>query len=211
MNRLVVLFPLVLACWSPVEPKTPDGGTGGATMTSTFPSTDGGGAVSTGSSGCAVLDGGTPPAVGSVMRLEFSSEGGLAPGSVLVGGVPSSYYPPQVHVVVTDAAKAQDAYAAILALPVFSQGTYACPFDFQVRYKLTFLFANGSLEVSANPSGCQVVSIPGTCARTTEDVVHAADSFWSEISQDLGVPESEIYPLEFASAFQPDGGEQIDQ
>jgi hypothetical protein len=94
-------------------------GMGGATTTSTLVSAGGaGGNVPSSSSSCTFVDGGTPPAVGAVTGLEFSA----------ASGIPSNPAPP-VHVVVTDAAKAQDAYAATLALPVFPPGTYACPAD----------------------------------------------------------------------------------
>jgi hypothetical protein len=163
----------------------------GGISTGGFVGTGGnGGTVGTGSGNCTFVAGGTLPAVDQVTALTFSTATTIASNPA-----------PPVYVTVTDAAKAQDAYAATLALPVFPPGTYACPFDFGVTYQLTFLLANGSsLGVIADPTGCQNVSIPGTCARSA-----MGTTFWSELSQDLGVPESEIDTF-FLSASQPDGG-----
>jgi hypothetical protein len=146
-------------------------------------------------SDCTFVEGVAPPAVEEITGFEFTASSSI-----------SSNPPPSVHVVVTDSAKARDAFAATLALPVFPPGKYACLLDFGVRYELTFFLANGStVEVSANPSGCQQVSIPGTCMRRTADADLMATDFWSKVSQDLGVPEAEIYPYS-ASDFHGDGG-----
>jgi hypothetical protein len=144
---------------------------------------------------CTFVDGVALPVVGDIVGLEFTASSSV-----------SAEPPPAVHVVVTNSAKAQEAFAATLALPDFPPGTYACPLDFGVRYQLTFFLANGTkLDVSANPSGCQQVSIPGTCMRRTADAGLMADDYWSKVSQDLGVPEGEIYPYS-SSASPKDGG-----
>jgi hypothetical protein len=128
-----------------------------------------------------VLAGGTPPAVDEVTELKFST----------TTTIPSNPAPP-VKVTVTDAAKAQDAYQTALALPVDSlgpSGFRSCPPDYGVTYQLTFLLANGrSLTVIADPTGCQYVDIPGTCARSPDSI------FWSYLARDLGIPESDISP-----------------
>ncbi len=176
------------------------GGTGGTKSTGGLPSTGGfagtggnGGTVGTGSGNCTFVDGGTLPAVDQVTALKFSTATTI-----------SSNPAPPVYVTVTDAAKAQNAYQATLALPVFPPGTYACPIDWGVTYQLTFLLANGSnLTVTADPNGCSLVDIPGTCLRSV-----GSSDYWSELAQDLGIPESEIYPYSpnMQPVSQPDGG-----
>jgi hypothetical protein len=120
----------------------------------------------------------TLPAVDQVTGLKFSA----------TTTIPSNP-PPPVSVTVTDVAKAQDAYQATLALPVFPPGTYNCPEDSGVSYQITFFLANGSqLEVTADPDGCSLAHIPGTSVRS------AGPAYWSQLAQDLGIPVSEIYP-----------------
>jgi hypothetical protein len=139
------------------------------------------------------VDGGTPPAFDEVTLLSFSTS----------SSIPSNL-PPPVQITVTDATKAQDAYRATLALPVAPTGVqpgyHSCPVDWGVSYQLTFSLANGSkLIVTADPNGCQSVSIPGTCVRSTDS------AYWSQLAQDLGVPESLIYPYS-PDMYQPDAG-----
>ena len=136
------------------------------------------GCGSGGSGNCTRVAGGTPPAVDEVTGLQFST----------ATTIPSNPAP-AVQVTVTDVAKAQDAYQATLALPVFPPGVYNCPADFGVTYQLSFLLANGSnLTVTENPSGCSVANIPGTCVRSV------GPTYWSQLAQDLGIPEAEIDP-----------------
>jgi hypothetical protein len=93
-----------------------------------------------------------------------------------------------VHVVVADAAKAQDAYQATLALPVVQPAS--CPPDAGAAYQIIFSLANGSsLTATAHPSGCSHVDIPGACARYPDSA-----AYWSQLALDLGIPVSEIYP-----------------
>jgi Kelch motif len=177
---------------------------GGASATGGTPSSGGistggfvgtggnGGTVGTGSGNCTFVDGGTLPAVDQVTALKFSTATTISSNSA-----------PPVYVTVTDAAKAQDAYQATLALPVFPPGIYNCPIDWGVTYQLTFLLATGSsLTVTADPNGCSVVDIPGTCVRSV-----VPSDYWSQLAQDLGIPESEIYPYSpIQPVSQPDGG-----
>ncbi len=171
------------------------GGTpsGGGISTGGFVGAGGnGGTVDTGSGNCTFVDGETPPAVDEVTGLQFST----------ATTIPSNPAP-AVQVTVTDVAKSQNAYHATLALPVFPPGTYACPIDWGVTYQLTFLLANGSsLTVTADPNGCSLVDIPGTCLRSV-----GSSDYWSQLAQDLGIPESEIYPYSpILPVSQPDGG-----
>jgi len=98
--------------------------------------------------------------------------------------------PPAVDVTV-DQSPAQNIYTMTLALPNFPDGVFNCPIDFGVVYKLTF-FSGDTTAVTAslNPSGCRDVRI--------SDAPHVRrvldDSYWSALAQQLGVPESTIYP-----------------
>jgi hypothetical protein len=67
----------------------------------------------------------------------------------------------------------------------------SCPADFGVIYDLTFfLFGDaGALPVKVDASGCLPVSISGeSCER------RANEAYFSRLAQDLGIPESQIYP-----------------
>jgi hypothetical protein len=148
-----------------------------------------------GSSGhCTLVAGGAPPAVDEVTGLQFSA----------ATTIPSNPAP-AVQVTVTDVAKAQDAYRATLALPVFPPGIYNCPADPGIIYQLTFLLANGSsLTVTEDPSGCPVANIPGTCVRSV------SSTYWNQLAQDLGVPESGIDPYSPNVPFASKDGAAID-
>ncbi|HJX62749.1 MAG TPA: hypothetical protein VJ860_02220 [Polyangia bacterium] len=182
-------------CGCPIRDCEPDGGVGGSAGTAE------GGAISTGGNGgttgsgnCTFVDGGTPPAFDEVTLLSFSTS----------STIPSNL-PPPVQITVTDATKAQDAYRATLALPVAPTGVqpgyHSCPGDWGVTYRLTFSLASGgTLTVVADPNGCQSVSIPGTCVRSADS------AYWSQLAQDLGIPESEIYPYSPNIVQPPDAG-----
>jgi hypothetical protein len=149
----------------------------------------GGNGGTTGSGNCTVLPGDPPPAVDEVIGLSFSTS----------STIPSNIPPPVQTAAETT--EAQDAYQATLALPVAPTGVqpgyHSCPGDWGVTYQLTFSLANGSkLTVTADPNGCQSVSIPGTCVRSTDS------AYWSQLAQDLGIPEAEIYPY-FPYIIQP--------
>jgi hypothetical protein len=148
-------------------------------------------------------DGGSSvDAVADIARVAdtgSSGDAGLLPVGMVTGmsfaPVTDAYVnpPPPVYVVVTDASRAQDAYDATLALPVFSvgpSGRRSCPIDWGVNYQLTFSFSNGSsLTVVLDPGGCQLVPIPGSSTRT----IFGSD-FWNQLAQDLGIPVANIYP-----------------
>jgi hypothetical protein len=181
-------------CGCPIPDCEPDGGVGGSAGTVT------GGAIGTGGSGgttgsgdCTVQPGDSPPAVDEVTGLSFSTS----------STIPSNI-PPPVQTT-ADATQAQDLYQATLALPVAPTGVqpgyHSCPPNWGVTYQLTFSLANGStLTVTADPNGCQSVSIPGTCVRSTDS------AYWSQLAQDLGIPESEIYPYFPYIVQPPDAG-----
>jgi len=146
-------------------------------------------------------DVGTSPADVSPADVGASStDAGLLPTSMVTGltfaPVTAAYLnpPPPVYVVVTDASRAQDAYDATLALPVFSVGPHgwrSCPPDSGLSYQLAFSFSDGSsLTVTLEPSGCQVVQIPGSSSR----MALGNNDYWNELAQDLGISEANIYP-----------------
>lgn len=128
-------------------------------------------------------DAGPPPPASQVTQLSFAP----APGETLNPA-------PPIDVVVTDVSKAQDAYSATLALPGFPPpvpGIYHCPNDWGFSYQLTFSFSDGSsLTATVDASGCEQVQIPGTTLRWAGSTA----SYWSELTQDLGIPESDITP-----------------
>jgi len=168
-------------CGCPIPDCEPDAGAGGAIST-------GGAGGTTGSGNCTVLPGDPLPSVDEVTGLSFSTS----------STIPSSI-PPQVQTA-AETTKAQDAYRATVALPVAQPVTHSCPVDWGVTYQLTFSLANGgTLTVVADPSGCQSVSIPGTCLRSPDY------AYWSQLAKDLGIPESEIYPYS-PNIVQPDAG-----
>jgi hypothetical protein len=141
------------------------------------------------------VNGGTPPAFDEVTLLSFST----------ASTIPSNL-PPPVQITVTDATKAQDAYQETLALPLAQlltpqPGGHSCLDDWGVTYQLTFSLASGgTLTVVADPNGCRSVSIPGTCVRSADS------AYWSQLAQDLGIPESEIYPYSPNIVQPPDAG-----
>jgi hypothetical protein len=98
--------------------------------------------------------------------------------------------PPAVDVSVGEV-PAQNVYALTLALPDFPEGTFNCPIDFGVVYTLTFFNGDAiAVTASLNPGGCRDVRISGsTPVRRVLD-----DSYWSSLAQQVGVPESMIYP-----------------
>jgi hypothetical protein len=166
------------------------GGSAGAATGGTIGTGGNGGTTSSGD--CTVQPGDSPPAVDEVTGLSFSTS----------STIPSNI-PPLVQTT-ADATEAQDLYQATLALPVAPTGVqpgyHSCPGDWGVTYQLIFSLANGSkLTVTADPNGCQSVSIPGTCVRST------GYAYWSQLAQDLGIPESLIYPYS-PDMHQPDAG-----
>jgi len=86
---------------------------------------------------------------------------------------------------------AQNIYTMTLALPDLPGGVYHCPDDFGVVYNLTFFSGNATVvTASLDPNGCQGVKISGS-----PQVRQILDkSYWTTLAQQLGVPESTIYP-----------------
>ena len=122
-----------------------------------------------------------PPDPSQVTGLHFTASSSLA-----------SNPPPAVDVTVTEASPARAIYALTLALPQEPSGTYHCPADFGVRYRLDFMSgASTAVIVTANPSGCGEVLIPGTTPRRALTSDH-----WAAVAQNLGIDESTIYPYQ---------------
>ncbi|HEY2518140.1 MAG TPA: hypothetical protein VGI39_45030 [Polyangiaceae bacterium] len=101
--------------------------------------------------------------------------------------------PPNVHVTVNDATRAQALYQTLLSQPAFPPETISCPADFGVLYSLSFLSSTGAMVSVAElkPNGCEplTVSSPGTPEANLWGL-----SVWSALAQDLGIAEAEIYP-----------------
>jgi hypothetical protein len=97
----------------------------------------------------------------------------------------------------TDAAGVQRFYNAIWALPHAQPGQYACPIEYGVRYQLTFQRgADIVLRAVASPGGCGGVDLEraGPFFRDDGRMI-AAESFWAQLAETLGVPESQVYPV----------------
>jgi hypothetical protein len=128
--------------------------------------------------------------------LGACSSSSMPPASTLTGMrfaattiVPGNS-PPAVDVTVGKS-PAQNIYTMTLALPDLPSGAYACPNDFGITYDLTF-FDGASTAASATlePSGCRLVRFSGS------DEVRRVldDTYWATLAQQLGVPQSMIYP-----------------
>jgi hypothetical protein len=122
-----------------------------------------------------------PPAASQVTGLHF----------VAITSLPSNP-PPPVDITLTDAdaGRARSIYQLTLALPETPAGTYNCPADLGVRYRLDFLSGPSiAVTVTANPNGCHEVTIPGTSQRRA-----ITDDYWAALAENLGVAEAAIYP-----------------
>jgi hypothetical protein len=103
---------------------------------------------------------------------------------------PQNHIPP-FEATTRDPAKVRQFYQTLLALPTPPSGPINCPADFGVAYQLTF---NSGTTVSSratvDASGCGFVKIDGT----TRGWVRS-DTFWQQLADTLGVPESAVYPV----------------
>jgi hypothetical protein len=98
--------------------------------------------------------------------------------------------PPAVDVSVGQA-PAQTIYSMTLALPDLPPGVYACGPSFGIVYNLTF-FDGSAIAASATlePGGCREVLFSGS-----NEIRRVLDeAYWATLAQQLGVPESAIYP-----------------
>jgi hypothetical protein len=137
--------------------------------------------------------------VGTVLALSLlsaCSNSSMPPASDMTGMrfaattmIPSN--PAPAVDVTVGRSPAQNVYTMTLALPDLPSGTYNCPVDFGIAYNLTF-FDGASTAASATlePGGCRLVRFSGS------DEVRRVldDAYWAMLAQQLGVPESMIYP-----------------
>ena len=98
--------------------------------------------------------------------------------------------PPAVSLLVGQI-PAQTIYSMTLALPDQPPGVYNCPANFGVVYDLTFFDGTATAaSATLEPNGCQQVRFSGA-----NEVRRVPDeTYWVSLAQQLGIPESTIYP-----------------
>ena len=104
---------------------------------------------------------------------------------------PQNHIPP-FEKYVNDAARAQQLYDALLALPVMPSGPYFCPADFGVAYHLTFY--QGRVDVASalvKPDGCETAILPDGSSRW----IATDQGFWQVFATTAGMPESDVHPV----------------
>lgn len=90
---------------------------------------------------------------------------------------------------VTDAARVQHLYNAILALPPRAPGYYSCPKGWDVTYYLTFLAgANVVRMMSLEADGCRFLHLSDSDVRATDD------RFTQLFADTIGLPATEAFP-----------------
>jgi hypothetical protein len=107
---------------------------------------------------------------------------------VRTSGIPRQNLPP-IDKLIGDSSVAQRLYDATTALPQFPMGVFACPSDYNVAYALDFTRGDGrSVQISADPYGCWIVSIGANNKRK------ASDRYWSLLAQTLQITRAELQP-----------------
>jgi hypothetical protein len=131
--------------------------------------------------GCAgaVASTGTASAVcaqaGSITRLVIRR----------VNGLPQNHerFTFPARITVTSASRAQSVARALCTLPVMPSGTYACPADWAISYRLTFATkARRFAPVTAGISGCQDVHGLGAVRWTAR-----SPGFWPTLARAAGI------------------------
>ena len=134
-----------------------------------------------GLAGCAgaVAGTGKAPAVcaqaGSITRLVIHR----------VNGLPQNHerFSFPALITVTSARRAQSVAQALCALPLMPPGTFSCPNDWGISYRLTFATtARRFAPVTAEISGCQVVHGLGAVRWTL-----TSPGFWRTLAQAAGI------------------------
>jgi hypothetical protein len=119
----------------------------------------------------------TPPALTSAHIIRTSA-------------FPGNHIPPFERTV-TDAAKVQQLYAMLVALPAMPPGIYHCPVDLGVQYHLTFFTGNTPFtSATVDAGGCGGVTVGNSSHWWARDA-----TFWQQFADDLGVPEAMVYPV----------------
>jgi hypothetical protein len=84
---------------------------------------------------------------------------------------------------VTSARRAQSVARALCALPVMPSGSFFCPADWAISYRLTFAArARRFAPVTAEASGCQVVHGLGAARWTA-----TSPGFWRTLALAAGI------------------------
>jgi hypothetical protein len=131
--------------------------------------------------GCAgaVAGTGKTPAIcaqaGSITRLVIHR----------VNGLPQNHerFSFPARITVTSPSRAQSVARALCALPVMPSGTYACPADWAINYRLTFAtMARRFAPITAEISGCQDVYGLGAVRWTAR-----SPGFWHTLAQAAGI------------------------
>jgi hypothetical protein len=108
---------------------------------------------------------------------------------VRTSAFPQNHIPP-LERTITDAAKVQRLYDAMLAMPAFPPGVIHCSVDSGLAYRLTFKRASGqTIPVVAAPDGCAYGAFGAADRRFA-----ANTQFWELFAATLGIPSAEVWP-----------------
>lgn len=106
--------------------------------------------------------------------------------AILTSAYPTNHVPPFDHTS-TSAAKAQQLYHALLALPAMPAGTYNCPVDWGALYHVFFYDYRDASRLVAiatiNPGGCNSVTLPDGSRRWTA----LSPDFWPVFASAMNV------------------------
>lgn len=110
---------------------------------------------------------------------------------VRVNTIPQNHIAPYdtpFDVMQTDVAKVRDLYTLMATLKPMPPGTYSCPADLGVRYDVTFYSgATTAITATIEATGCGILTLGNTSHWWAP-----VETFWSEVANDLGVPESAL-------------------
>ena len=122
-------------------------------------------------------DGGLCGSIGQVERLVVQRVD-LLPQNHL-------YFTFPAKVTVTDPARARSAAQAACALPRMPSGTFSCPIDMGIEYRLTFTAAGKELPpVLADAGGCGAVDGIGSARWTV-----SSPGFWPALAAAMGIKQ----------------------
>lgn len=136
---------------------------------------------------CAALTGCAGAAAGAGKAPAVCVQAGSITRLVIhrVNGLPQNHerFSFPARITVTSARRAQSVARALCALPVMPSGTYACPADWAISYRLTFAAtARRFAPVTAEASGCQDVYGLGAVRWTL-----TSPGFWRTLAQAAGI------------------------
>ena len=104
--------------------------------------------------------------------------------------------PPNIHVTVTDASKAQAIYLATVELPSPpTTGITSCPEDSGIFYTLEF-FDGGGAEIATakvDPGGCERVTVTTPHGVSSSGwAIEQNGDYWHTLAKNLGIPERKV-------------------